>query len=197
MLKRFPNGDNATRVFLSRQKDWKTKTFNGWLGLDDLSLYRFLIIALLLSCYWDRCIRAASWQNQQHDMCAQRRLVQPGHPPSPIRDFAVRLKKSRLPSYPLSAQRRLWSDCAPNEDWDQPGHPPSLIRVFAIRLKKFRLLSYHLSARRRLWSGRCPGWSESSPGAHAILLVLSRGGSLLFPVLVRECFNTFARKKSF
>ena len=25
--------------------------------------------------------------------------------------------------------------------------------------------------------GRCPGWSESSLGAHAILLVLSRGGS--------------------
>ena len=25
--------------------------------------------------------------------------------------------------------------------------------------------------------GGCPGWSESLPGAHATLLVLSRGGS--------------------
>ena len=35
---------------------------------------------------------------------------QPGHPPSLIRVFAVRLKKARILSYPLSAQRRLWSD---------------------------------------------------------------------------------------
>ena len=32
---------------------------------------------------------------------------QPGHPPSLIRVFAVRLKKARSLSYPLSAQRRL------------------------------------------------------------------------------------------
>ena len=37
---------------------------------------------------------------------------QPGHPPSLIRVFAVRLKKARILSYPLSAQRRLWSDWA-------------------------------------------------------------------------------------
>ena len=35
---------------------------------------------------------------------------QPGHPPSLIRVFAVRLKKAWILSYPLSAQRRLWSD---------------------------------------------------------------------------------------
>ena len=35
---------------------------------------------------------------------------QPGHPPSLIRFFAVRRKKPWVPSYPLSAQRRLWSD---------------------------------------------------------------------------------------
>ena len=52
---------------------------------------------------------------------------------------------------------------APSEDSDQPGHPPSLIGVFAVRMKKAH-------------SG-CPGWSESSLGAHAILLVFSRGGS--------------------
>ena len=36
----------------------------------------------------------------------------PGHPPSPIRVFAVRMKKAWVLSYPLSAQRRLWSDWA-------------------------------------------------------------------------------------
>ena len=35
---------------------------------------------------------------------------QPGHLPSLIRAFAVRMKKARVLSYPLSAQRRLWSD---------------------------------------------------------------------------------------
>ena len=37
---------------------------------------------------------------------------QPGHSPSLIRDFAVRMKKAWVLSYSLSAQRRLWSDWA-------------------------------------------------------------------------------------
>ena len=37
---------------------------------------------------------------------------QPGHLPSLIRVFAVRMKKLWVLSYPLSAQRRLWSDWA-------------------------------------------------------------------------------------
>ena len=37
---------------------------------------------------------------------------QPGHPPSLIRVFTVRMKKAWFLSYPLSAQRRLWSDWA-------------------------------------------------------------------------------------
>ena len=37
---------------------------------------------------------------------------QPGHPPSLIRVCAVRLKQNWILSYPLSAQRRLWSDWA-------------------------------------------------------------------------------------
>ena len=35
---------------------------------------------------------------------------QPGHPPSLIRVFAVRMKKAWVLSYPLSAQWRHWSD---------------------------------------------------------------------------------------
>ena len=37
---------------------------------------------------------------------------QPGHPPSLIGVFTVRMKKAWVLSYPLSAQRRLWSDWA-------------------------------------------------------------------------------------
>ena len=37
---------------------------------------------------------------------------QPGHPPSLIRVFAVRMKKAWVLSYPISAQRRLLSDWA-------------------------------------------------------------------------------------
>ena len=37
---------------------------------------------------------------------------QPGHLPSLIRVFTVRMKKAWVLSYPLSAQRKLWSDWA-------------------------------------------------------------------------------------
>ena len=37
---------------------------------------------------------------------------QPGHPPSLIRVFVVPMKKLWILRYPVSAQRRLWSDCA-------------------------------------------------------------------------------------
>ena len=37
---------------------------------------------------------------------------QPGHPPSLIRVFAVRMKKDWVLRYPLSAQQRLLSDWA-------------------------------------------------------------------------------------
>ena len=55
---------------------------------------------------------AASRQNQQIDCAPKEDSDQPGHPPSLIRVFAVRMKKAWALSYPLSAQRRLWSDWA-------------------------------------------------------------------------------------
>ena len=83
------------------------------------------------------------------------------------------------PAQPVQEQPHM--TCAPSEDSDQPGHPPSLISVFAVRKKKAWVLSYPLSAHWRLIRlGGCPGWSESSLGAHAILLVLSWGGSIVF-----------------
>ena len=45
-------------------------------------------------------------------VCTSEDSDQPGHPPSLIRVFAVRTKKAWVLSYPLSAQRRLWSDWA-------------------------------------------------------------------------------------
>ena len=53
---------------------------------------------------------AASWQNQQNDCAPSENSDQPGHLPSLIRVFTVRMKKAWLLSYPLNAQQRLWSD---------------------------------------------------------------------------------------
>ena len=55
-------------------------------------------------------IWAATWQNQQSDCAPSEDSDQSEHPPSLIRVFAVRMKKAWVLSYPLSAQRRLWSD---------------------------------------------------------------------------------------
>ena len=49
---------------------------------------------------------AAARQNQQNDLCAQRRLR------SDLSVFAVRMKKPWVLSIVLSAQWRLWSDCS-------------------------------------------------------------------------------------
>ena len=55
---------------------------------------------------------AATWQNQQSDCAPSEDSDQPGHPPSLIRVFAVRMKKPWVLSYPFSAQGRLGSDWA-------------------------------------------------------------------------------------
>ena len=57
-------------------------------------------------------IWAATWQNKQSECALSEDSDQPGRPPSLIRVFAVRMKKPWVHSYPLSAQRRLWSDWA-------------------------------------------------------------------------------------
>ena len=60
----------------------------------------------------DFSIWAATWQNQQNECAPSEDPDQPGHPPSLIRVFAVRMKKAWVLSYPLSGQRRLLSDWA-------------------------------------------------------------------------------------
>ena len=57
------------------------------------------------------CKWAASWQNQQNDCAPSEDSDQPGHSPSLIRVFPVRMKKAWVLSYPLISQQRLWSDC--------------------------------------------------------------------------------------
>ena len=54
---------------------------------------------------------ATTWQNQQNDCAPSKDSDHPGHPPSLIRVFAVRMKKAWVLSYQFSAQWRLWSDC--------------------------------------------------------------------------------------
>ena len=65
--------------------------------------------------------------------------------------------------------------CAYSEDSEQPEHRPSLIRAFAGRMKKHWALSYTYWAHSE--ASDQTGWSESSLGAHVILLVLSWGCS--------------------
>ena len=71
---------------------------------------------------------------------------------------------------------------APSEDSVQPGHPPSLITESSLsawrQLESLAILWAQAKTLIRL--GGCPGWSESSRGAHAILLVLSCAGSYNF-----------------
>ena len=67
-------------------------------------LFHILLITMII---W-----AATWQNQQNECAPSQHSDQPGHPPSLIRVFAVRMKKAWVLSYPLSGQQRLWSDWA-------------------------------------------------------------------------------------
>ena len=77
-----------------------------------------------------------TWQNQQNECAPSEDSDEPGYPSSLIRIFAVRMKKPWVLSYPLSAQRRLWSD------WGMP----RLIWVFAGRTLILLVLTCHGSS---------------------------------------------------
>ena len=62
---------------------------------------------ICFSNFLENAIWAATWQNQQNECAPSEDSDEPGHPPSLIRGFAVRIKKAWVLSYPLSAQRRL------------------------------------------------------------------------------------------
>ena len=62
---------------------------------------------LVIRFIFFRKISAATRQNQQSDCAPSEDSDQPGHPPSLIRVFSVRMKKAWPLSYTLSAQHRL------------------------------------------------------------------------------------------
>ena len=89
---------------------------------------------------------AASWQNQQSECAPSEDSDQPGHPPSLIRVFAVRMKKAWTLSYPLSAQRRLWSDWADAQaDLRLHWVHSHAVGFDMRRLKLWEMLKKHLS----------------------------------------------------
>ena len=68
--------------------------------------------------------------------------------------------------------------CAPSENTDRPGHPHNLISLRYALSGKLRTLAFFMrTAKTLIRLGGCPDRSESSLGAHAILLVLSQCGS--------------------
>ena len=73
-------------------------------------------------------------------------------------------------TWPVCAQRRLrsaWASAQSDQSLRCP-HEEALDPKLSIKRTVKTLISL----------GGCPGWSESSLGAHAILLVLSCGGSI-------------------
>ena len=66
----------------------------------------FMCFSCIFFCLFeaphDKTIKVAYAPSEDSD--------QPGHPPSLIKAFAVHMKKAWILSYPLNAQRRLWSD---------------------------------------------------------------------------------------
>ena len=75
--------------------------------------------------------------------------------------------------------------CGPSEDSDQPGHPFGLVSLRCSHEESLGpWLPTERTAKTLIRLGGCPGWSESSLGAHAILLVLSWGCS--FDILIGD-----------
>ena len=121
----------------------RNKRPNGFAGCSSVSVYLWYKRTWPDVAQWQGVllsnnilIWAATWQNQQSDCAPSEDSDQPRHPPSLISVFNVRMKKAWVLSYPLSAQRRLWSD------WeDAQADLPSLIRVFAGRTAILLVLS--------------------------------------------------------
>ena len=97
---------------------------------------------------------AVLWQNQQNDCVPSEDSDQPGHPPSLIRVFAVRIHP-------------VWSESLLCAQWVATD-----------------LAFFMWPAKALIRLGGCPGWSETSLAAQAILLVLSWCGSTFTANLV-------------
>ena len=101
-----------------RSKYDKERTKTKWSTpfLYQFSMQRVGVLIVLVrhsvSFWYDQELWVALWQNEQNECAPSDDSGQPGNPPSLIKVFAVRMKKPWVLGYPLSAQRRLWSDWA-------------------------------------------------------------------------------------
>ena len=83
-----------------------------------MELFELSLLGLIISITFALILMECRQYEPPHDKTNKMSFAssedsdQPGHPPSLIRVFAVRMKKGWIHSYPLSAQRRLCSDWA-------------------------------------------------------------------------------------
>ena len=75
-----------------------------------IEVHRELPLTSLI--HWEKYVSRLMTKQTKIACAPSEESDQPGHPSSPIRVFAVRMKKAWVLSYQLSAQRRLWSDSA-------------------------------------------------------------------------------------
>ena len=70
-----------------------------------------LKVKLMLHCFhfFFSLLMNHDMTNQENGCASSEDSDQPGHPPTLIRVFAVRMKKPWILSYPFSIQRRIWS----------------------------------------------------------------------------------------
>ena len=104
--------ENFDQLWRTERNQWKTNTDLCTLNICNNWLRYYYLQVSYTTGNMKKSKKAASWQNQQNDCAPSEDSDQPGHSPSLIRVFAVRMKKAWVLSYPLSAQRRLWSDLA-------------------------------------------------------------------------------------
>ena len=89
------------------------------------------------------------------------------HPPSLIRVFAVRMKKAWVLSYPLSAQRKLWSDWADAQadlslHWAHSHFVGFVMRRLNYNCVTIANMIRHASRRWRKWSSVPIFWSRQN-----------------------------------
>ena len=121
-------------------------------------------------------ICAGAWENQQNDLCAQRRLRSAWASAQSDQSLCCQHEKNlgSLPTYWVHSED--WSLCCPHE----------------INLGS---LATHWQRRLIRLSG-CPGWSESLLGAQVILLILPCAGSFLRKKLCRGLWHLLPGKRS-
>ena len=128
-----------------QSKEWKYKLFQSlvkWYDVFSLMIFtKYTLISPLTIKF-----QAANDKTDIMACAASKESDQPGDPSSLIRVFAVRMKKAWILSYPLSAQRRLWSDWADAQVGFR--HAPAQLILFTFLRKTYCALIGSASQRR-------------------------------------------------